>query len=506
MRRLQGLRTRLLAALLATSLVTLGAAALALLPPLRERLRNQSVAAAQGATTLQINAFEDALHRRDCGAVENLAFTLAQQTAAKVSVVDYVPSPLCNLEDPKAGSDQLVADALNRGIPDFPLSRVSGDTLELAVPLSRGATPTEVLIVRKPLTDVSGAVDEVTRAFAKAAVIGLAAALLLGLALAATLLRRLERLRRAAQRITTEGAAAPVPRDESPDEIGDLARSFAAMQASLLRQEDARRAFVATASHELRTPLTSLSGMLELLDDDLTEGRLDLPDAHLQITSARGELRRLGNLAAELLDLSRLDAGVPLRSEPVELGELARAVAYEFEPRAADLGVDLEVVPPPGPCWALGDPTAVARIVRILLDNALRFSPPGRPIRLAAHYRGDRALLEVSDHGEGVPDDERELIFARFQRGSRTGGEGGFGLGLAIGRELAERLGGTLELLAPGGARAARGSPARCRSSCRPVAATTRRPAPARPGASAARRAPRRSRRSGRAAGRGPRA
>jgi signal transduction histidine kinase len=189
--------------------------------------------------------------------------------------------------------------------------------------------------------------------------------------------------------------------------------------------------------------------MLELLDEDLTEGRLDVADAHKQITSARGELRRLGNLAAELLDLSRLDAGVELRSEPVELGELTRAVGSEFEQRARDLGVVLDVVPPIGPCWARGDPGAIARILRILIDNALRFSPAGDPIRVVAHYSGERAVLEVADRGPGVPRAEHELIFQRFQRGSRTGGEGGFGLGLAIGRELAIKLGGTLELREP---------------------------------------------------------
>ncbi|MCW2993365.1 MAG: histidine kinase, partial [Conexibacter sp.] len=95
---------------------------------------------------------------------------------------------------------------------------------------------------------------------------------------------------------------------------------------------------------------------------------------------------------------------------------------------------------------------AVARVARILIDNALRFSPTGAAIRVAAAYHGDRATLEVVDRGPGVPVEERELIFERFQRGTRTGGEGGFGLGLAIGRELARRLDGELALAsAPSG-------------------------------------------------------
>jgi len=453
MRRVLGLRPRLFAALLATSLATLGAASLALLPPLRDRLREQSVRETRAATVLQIAPFErvlhrrDSLRRRDCAGIAELAYTLGQQTAAKVYVVDEVPRPIpgCGLDDPHAGNDLLVQSGLSHGVPDVPRTALRGDTLELVVPLGRGTRPTEALIVSKPLTDVSGAVGEVTRAFEKAAIIGLVAALALGLGLATTLLRRLERLRRAALRVTSEGPGAPRPHDDGRDEIGDLARSFAAMQDALLRQEEARRAFVATASHELRTPLTSLSGMLELLDEDLAEGRLDTVDAQDQIAAARGELRRLGNLATELLDLSRLDAGIPLRSEPVELGELSRAVGSEFEQRARELGVVVDVVPPIGPCWARGDPGAIARILRNLLDNALRFSPHGEPIRVVAHYSGERAVLEVADRGPGVPGEERQLIFERFQRGSRTGGEGGFGLGLAIGRELATRLGGTLE-------------------------------------------------------------
>jgi signal transduction histidine kinase len=443
-----GLRPRLLAALLATSLVTLGAAAIVLLPPLRNQLRKEAVRATVTATEAQIPAFSKAYGEGDgldCAAIDRLMFDLANQTTADVFVVDIRPAPRCTSDDPQAGSNLAVQAALNDGIPGVLREEVIDDDLQIVVPLGR-ESPAGAVIVRQPLRNVGGAVDEVYSAFGKAAVIGLAAALILGLFLATTLVRRLGRLRDAALRVTTEGAGAPRPHDEGRDEIGDLSRSFSAMQGSLLRQEEARRAFVATASHELRTPLTSLSGMLELLDEDLTEGRLDIADAHLQITAARGELRRLGNLAAELLDLSRLDAGVPLRSEPVELGELTRAVASEFEQRARDLGVMIDVVPPMGPVWAKGDPGAIARILRILIDNALRFSPGGQAIRVAGHYSGERAVIEVEDRGPGVPESERELIFQRFQRGSRTGGEGGFGLGLAIGRELAVKLGGTLEL------------------------------------------------------------
>jgi signal transduction histidine kinase len=229
------------------------------------------------------------------------------------------------------------------------------------------------------------------------------------------------------------------------DEIGELARAFATMHARLRQQEDARRAFVATASHELRTPLTSLDGMLELLADDLAREPIDLVDARERVARAQQQSRRLGGLASDLLDLSRLDAALELRSEPVELGETARAVAAEFDARARERGVALALDELAGQAWAQADPGSVARIVRILLDNALRVAPPGSRI-LVRIGADDAPTIEVSDEGPGVHADERELIFERFQRGRRRSDEGGFGLGLAIGSELAQRMRGALVL------------------------------------------------------------
>jgi signal transduction histidine kinase len=191
-----------------------------------------------------------------------------------------------------------------------------------------------------------------------------------------------------------------------------------------------------------------LQGTMELLEEDLRDGG-DLQDAQDQVSNARRELLRLSALATELLDLSRLDAAVQLRSEPVEVGELARAVAAEFGLRARDRDVEIEVVPPPAACWGRGDPDAVARVVRILLDNGLRYAPPGEPIRVRAATHDDGATIEVSDRGPGIPEEEREHVFERFHRGRGAGAASGFGLGLAIGRELAERMNGTLRLAPP---------------------------------------------------------
>ncbi|HEV3002235.1 MAG TPA: HAMP domain-containing sensor histidine kinase [Solirubrobacteraceae bacterium] len=445
MRRPYGLRPRLLAALVLTSAVTLAAAALTLLGPLQERLRQDTAHSLQAAVLASRPAIERGFPTRGRAPDYEEAYRLSQRTVSRVVLYDLVPREVYDTET----GPMSIPRSVRRTFVDVRTTRdVTNADVRVTAPLREraGGRLVGVLVASKPLTGVGETVDQVRAAFLTAAVVGLIVALLLGGGLASALLRRLERLRQSALQITSGGIAAAAPDDDTPDEVGDLARALATMQESLRRQENARRAFVATASHELRTPLTLLQGMLELLDDDLREGRVDLDDAREQIAGAQRQLRRLEHLASDLLDLSRLDSEAPLRSEPVELGELARAVAAEFDLRAADRDRSIDVVPPIAACWARGDPGAVARIVRILLDNALRFAPAGVPVRVAAAYHGERATVEVADAGPGVPPGERELIFERFRRGSATGGEEGFGLGLAIGRELARRLGGDLTL------------------------------------------------------------
>lgn len=338
-----------------------------------------------------------------------------------------------------------VARAFAKHQARFTPGTISGiEYARAAIPFTAGGLHW-VLAVRKPLDEVSSAVAAVRTAIFYAALVAAALTLLLAIPFAGTLVRRLRLLRQTALRVAHEGPNVEIPVDRAMDEVGDLARTFALMQQQLRRQEEARRAFVATASHELRTPVASLDGLLELLDDDLQSGEADLDDARSLISRARAQSHRLGRLAADLLDLSRIDAQTVLRSEPVELGELSRAVLAEFDLGISRLGLAAVLDDSAGSVWALGDPGSVARILRILLDNAVRLSPGGGEVRIELR-NGDRASLSVIDQGPGVPAEEREMIFERFMRGREAGGRAGFGLGLAIGRELASRMGGELVL------------------------------------------------------------
>jgi signal transduction histidine kinase len=479
---LRGLRGRLLLSFVATSALTLLVAAAITIGPLQSRLRDESRTALQDTTETTRSDFEAALARTDkrkdnivntptaegggydiaeadrrqrrVAAVSRVALDLRERTnGARVLVTDLSftdsignsPAFLYDTDFQSTPDTSALRLAIQASIDSVEETQIIDDELTFAMPVyDDHGRVAGVVVTQRNLTEVATTVRLVRNALFTAAGISLAVAIALGLGLSGTLTRRLKRLQRSALRITAEGPEAPAPVDRGRDEVGDLARALGRMQEELRRQETARRSFVATASHELRTPLTMLQGTMELLDEDLREGG-DLADAQEQVESARGELRRLSVLATELLDLSRLDAAVQLRNEPVELGEIARAVAAEFSLRAGDRGVEL-AVDSPGPCWAHADPAACARVVRILIDNALRYAPRGEPIEISATHVGARVAVRVCDRGPGVPADEREHVFERFHRGKATSAESGFGLGLAIGRELAERMNGTLEL------------------------------------------------------------
>ncbi len=465
-----GLRGRIIGALLVTAVATLAVAAIALLGPLVHSLRNAEKTTLKldlgkkGSlaefTSLRLGNVFDTTHK---GAHERSLLAEAQtdlQTRISATVTVLVGSPGPNAETPlpvlqpndnadfgDSYADVTEAFQTNKRVYSF--GTINGTQYaQAAIPFDhvQGHKRSRyVLAVRKSIAEIPSAVSAVRNAFITAALAGLLLTLILGIPLSARLVRRLRRLREAALEVAREGPAVEVPVDRARDEVGDLARTLAVMQRRLQEQEEARRSFVATASHELRTPLTSLDGMLELLDDDLRYAEPDLEDARALLDRARAQSRRLGRLAADLLDLSRLDARVELRSEPVELGELSRAVMAEFELGTADRGIATRLDDHGGSVWAVGDPGSIARILRILLDNAVRVSPPQSELRITV-AGGDDARITVSDQGPGVPPEEREQIFRRFHRGRDTRGQAGFGLGLAIGRELAERMGGDLVL------------------------------------------------------------
>jgi two-component system OmpR family sensor kinase len=214
-------------------------------------------------------------------------------------------------------------------------------------------------------------------------------------------------------------------------------RRLEAGSERIAQLESARKQFIATASHELRTPIFSLGGFVELLEDE----DLDPATRRRFLGHVSEQLERLRKLSVDLLDLSRLEAGaLELRPEEVDLGELTRSVAAEFEPALAahDARVELHLR---RPLEIVCDPVRVAQILRILIDNALSHTEAGTQILISTGRGEGRVHVAVQDDGAGIPADHLSRIFEPFYTGDAVHGSG---LGLAIASELAERMGGRL--------------------------------------------------------------
>jgi signal transduction histidine kinase len=449
---LTGLRARLLLGLLVTWAVTLTVVALALLQPLERRLRDDALATLARdarAARVALRGVDAAALRPGAGQAERVARAIGRRANAEALLVSRAGRIVATTDPDASEPVGIGVAALRRGRT---IARVTDAG---PVPVAHVAVPagTEggavALILRKRLDSVASAVRVVRRAMIVAALIGLVTAALVGTLLTRPLVRRLRGLRDTALQVARLGPHVEVAADERRDEVADLTRAFATMQDRLHEQEQARRGFVSTASHELRTPVTSLRLMLELLREELEREPPPSPQqVGAQLRDAADQAERLGQLTDELLDLSRLDAGAPLASELVDLRSVGRLVAHELDARAKEVGRRVIVDGGATPVWTVADPGALAQIVRILLDNALRFAPAGTPVRIEVGDDEHACRVRVTDEGPGVAPEEREAIFERFHRGSATSDTTGFGLGLAIGRELARRMGGDLTLVA----------------------------------------------------------
>jgi two-component system sensor histidine kinase MprB len=223
-------------------------------------------------------------------------------------------------------------------------------------------------------------------------------------------------------------------RATSTDEVGRLGASFDTMLAALDGSVTAQRQLVADASHELRTPLTSLTTNLDLLEDG--EGLAD-PQAPALVRAAREQAGELDNLITDLLDLARYGEAIPHR-EVVRLDLLTADVVHNRQRRSPDVRLHAVLEE----CLVHVDPAAVDRAIGNLVDNAIKWSPPGGEVRVDVAA----GRVSVTDNGPGVPPGDVPHIFERFYRAPAARGMPGAGLGLAIVGHVAQANGGTVEL------------------------------------------------------------
>jgi len=323
------------------------------------------------------------------------------------------------------------------------------------------ARPTQsggfVLVQRR--SDAVAVGDKAIRRLLVALVVAAIIAALLGLAVAWRLAKPLRRTASAAHALAAGRRDVIVP-IEGPAEVAEVAEAVQQLASSLATSEARQREFLLAVSHDLRTPLTALTGYAESLADDV------IPADQVATAGAvmLSEARRLERLVADLLDLARLEAQ-EFRVDLMDVDVLAllREAASVWERRCAAAEVTFRLEQPEGEVRLRSDPMRIRQIVDGLLDNALRLTPAGRPIVLAAALgepsdTGARWLdIEVRDGGPGLTDADLAVAFDRFTLYERYRGvrQVGTGLGLTIVQRLTERLGGRVFAghAAEGGAR-----------------------------------------------------
>lgn len=217
-----------------------------------------------------------------------------------------------------------------------------------------------------------------------------------------------------------------------------LQASFAALSA----ERDALRRFIADASHELRTPITALGNFIELMQGPAAND----PAAREEfLNESQAQVERMEWITSNLLNLSRLDAGlVQLDRRPQDLGELLQSAAGPLVSRAQGTGVRLEVQPPATGVQVVCDRARIEMAIGNLLENAIKFTPAGGQVILSGWQEGEHTRIQVADTGSGIAPEDLPHIFERFYRGKTT--QQGSGLGLAIVQSILQAHGGEVQV------------------------------------------------------------
>ncbi|CAM5447980.1 sensor histidine kinase [Streptomyces abikoensis] len=319
---------------------------------------------------------------------------------------------------------------------------VARDGTEMRVATSPGPRPGTAVSIAQPLREIDRPLGALAAVLAVAAGVGVLLAATAGAWIARAGLRPVDRLTGAVEHIArTEDLAVRIP-VEGEDEIARLSRSFNAMTAALASSRARQQQLIADAGHELRTPLTSLRTNIDLLVRSESTGRaIPAEDRKELLASVRAQMAELAALIGDLQELARPDAGPG--SEPVQviaLHEAAERAVERARLRGAGLTfrVDLE------DWYTRAEPAALERALVNLLDNAVKFSPPGGVVEVA--LSGVSGEFTVRDHGPGIAPDELPYVFERFWRSPSARSMPGSGLGLSIVARTVRQAGGEVTL------------------------------------------------------------
>ena len=372
------------------------------------------------------------------------ADTLAQGTVS----IFYADGSLAASASPDDDTD---AELRSQGLRPDPEVADQGVTKELRDLIGLPGPMRFTIVVSQPYTSRLATLDSVRGTLIFAGVIALAVSMVLGALVARRMTTPLARLRRASSRLAQGQLDERAPRSDIV-EIDDLARQFNVMADRLSESlrlleadRDRLREFVADVSHELRTPIAALRAFTELQRD----GQVDEATRREFLDRSSEQISRLDWMSTNLLDLSRIDAGIfPLDVRPGDLRDPIRSVVEAHAELAEQRGVSLMSEVPQAPVMLPFDRERIVQLLSNLVGNGLKFTPRGGEVRVTLSDQPEGAVLEVRDSGPGILAAELPHVFERFFRGTNVGDAraSGSGLGLAIARSIVEMHGGQIEV------------------------------------------------------------
>lgn len=288
--------------------------------------------------------------------------------------------------------------------------------------------------------------DDLLTPLLQAGAIAAVVALILSSLVARWVAQPLQKMAQVAQGIARGDYAQTAP-VSGPDEVRALGHSLNEMSRQVQASQQTQRDFLANVSHELKTPLTSIQGFAQAIED----GAAASPEAVKRSAEIiYQEADRMRRLVADLLELARLDAGArALNRAPLDLRLLLSSIAERFAQPAQEKGLTLKTDLPPQLPTLIGDADRLAQVITNLLDNALKHTPTGGSVTLAASAAPDAVHLHVVDTGAGIPPEDLGRIFERFYQVDKSRAHapgGGLGLGLAITKEIVEAHRGAINV------------------------------------------------------------
>ena len=313
-----------------------------------------------------------------------------------------------------------------------------------AFPVLRDGQTVGVLEIGQSEEDVLGTLATLFRIMGIAYPVTLVVAVLGGVFLAGRALSPVDKITSLARHISSEHLGRRLNLRLPDDEVGRLARTFDEMIERLDSAFRRQRQFTSDASHELRTPLTIMKGQIDVALQNKRE-----PEDYRQVLQeVNEEVDRLIRLAGSLLTLTRADAGdIPLTVESLAVADVVAGAVEHSRSTALQKDVELQVISG-NSVTMRADEDLILQLLLNLLDNAIKYTPAGGNVTVGWNATGDQAELWVRDTGIGIREEHIPFLFDRFYRvdKARSRSEGGVGLGLAIGRWIAEAHGGSIRV------------------------------------------------------------